>query len=111
MLVKSQPPGVGFGGHGGTGGFSEAAGLEPGHCLSAGYQHQPGRFAELGHRQRRGCLTVHSLEVFQARIDTQQDQRDSSVPIVGELRPLLNSARREGRAHGLVELADQPVLK
>ena len=85
-------------GSGGIGGLGQAAGLEPGQRPRTGYQYQPGRFGELGNGKSRRCLTFHRLIVFHVRVDTQEDQRDSGVPFVLELRPLLDGPRAACRA-------------
>ena len=111
MLAESQPPRIRISGSGGIGGLSQVAGLEPCQRLRTGHQHQLDRFGELGHRQGRGCLALNCLEVFQPRIDTHEDHRDGGVPVVGELRPLLDGPRGEAFSHGLIRLAGQRVVQ
>ena len=111
VLAEAQPPGLLLSGGGRLGGLRQVAGFEPGQRPRAGHHHQPGRFGLFRHRQSRGRFTLYCLEVFQAVIDTHEDQRDGGVPLVGELRPLLDGPGGEGRPHGLVQLAGFRVVE
>ena len=101
MLPESQPPGVGIGGPGGIGGLDQLAALEPGQRQRTGHHDQRHRLRRLRHRQSRGCLARHRLQVLGVGIDTQQDQRDSGVPLVAKPRLLLDGPRGQ-----LVKAAD-----